>query len=342
MNKIDGNLSRTWVLPFARLTVWVFILVLFLPNAVAQKSTAVQESKNPYDHVVRSVLERLKHLTARHTFDPTLNESLAHTAEGGRYYLETSNLARAKASLDEALETVPNNPLAHLFLGDIAVLEGKKEVAIRSYIDFWNTTEKQSELLRALLSPEDRKAIAAHVSGRLLIYGMDLPDKERGEDLPLQLEMSLEKPSLARILVAFGLPILIAAGIPFFMYRRLFSIDPSPTADRILLQIYFVMLLSYFLWLGHHFFGWKALFFNREWEVLTFLAVGMNAVFALECVRRVWQREKERRDPDTVFCPHCGKSILKLATICPFCNEPVITRPTPSPRCRTNRSVPLL
>jgi len=105
------------------------------------------------------------------------------------------------------------------------------------------------------------------------------------------------------------------------LYRRYFSFNPSPVVDRILYQIYFLLLVSYFLWISHSLWKVKPFFGTAEWEVLVVLLVGICGVFALQILGRVLEHEHERRDPNTIICPHCGKSVLRLATVCPFCNR---------------------
>ena len=285
------------------------------------------QSQSRYEDSLERILKRIHRAINQHKYGEHMGQSLQLTVEGGLRYLAQRDLEGAKERLKEAIHFHEDNALAYLIYADISALEGRREVAGRNYLDFWRRAEKAADVFRETLDPVDRQILASHVGGRLLLYGMELPDQKDPRDFPLLLNMSFERPSLARIVAAYGLPIFVALGIPFFLYRRFFSIDPSPDVDRVLYQIYFVLLVSYFLWIVHAFWKLKSFFGPPEWEVLVVLVAGIFGVFALQIFGRVWEHERERRDPTIIFCPHCGKSILRLATVCPFCNRKIAEPP---------------
>jgi hypothetical protein len=222
------------------------------------------------------------------------------------------------------LRIFPENPIAHLLFADVAVQEGRRDLAGRGYFDFWEHAGSQSKFLSDVLNEEERQVVASHISGRLFLYGMELPGDEHPKDLPLRLNLSdTKKKSFSDVIVSFALPTLIAIGIPFFIFTRFFSSDASPNADRLLFQVYLVILLSYLLWLAQQHLKFGPFFFAPKFEIFIFFTGGLCVVLALQVLRNVWEHERERLNPETVFCRYCGKSILKLAIVCPFCNEEV-------------------
>ncbi|OGX04034.1 MAG: hypothetical protein A3G87_09395 [Omnitrophica bacterium RIFCSPLOWO2_12_FULL_50_11] len=311
----------------AALTLSFGIIVTFnfsnVKIALAKEANLQEALKiqSRYEESLERVLNRLHRSVGQNRYGEQLNKSLELTVEGGMQYLAQRDLARAKQLLKEAIDLYRGNALAHLIYADVSALEGHRDVAGRSYLDFWSGAEQEADLLREILDPVDRQIVASHISGRLLLYGMELPDQKDSRDLPLLLNMSFEHPSFLHVIAAYGLPVFVAVGIPFFLYRRYFSFNPSPVVDRILYQIYFLLLVSYFLWISHSLWKVKPFFGTAEWEVLVVLLLGICGVFALQILRRVLEHEHERRDPNTIICPHCGKSVLRLATVCPFCNR---------------------
>ncbi|OFZ47345.1 MAG: hypothetical protein A3D92_18620 [Bacteroidetes bacterium RIFCSPHIGHO2_02_FULL_44_7] len=99
--------------------------------------------------------------------------------------------------------------------------------------------------------------------------------------------------------------------------------ETSPVSDRILYGIYAVMMASYLLWLVHLFFNVPSLIRPAEWEVLGVLGLGTILVFSAEWIGNLWKHLKEGQDPETRFCPHCKKSVLRLVLVCPFCNRDI-------------------
>jgi hypothetical protein len=304
--------------------VIVFICTIFTCELAHSAQPREQDKiESSYEDTLDKVLKRVDQQIRKNKFSDKLNTSLRPTVAAGLILVQNGDLKTAKKIVTDALEIDASNPLAYLIDGDLNAALGRKDLAGRSYADFWKYAEREHVFLRAVLKSEDQKIIASHISAKLFLYGIDFPDKELPHDLPLQMELPLEKRSLPNILVVFGLPILVAAGIPFFIYRRFLSLDISFEVDRILYRTYGVLLLSYLLWIAHQFWGLKPFWGNAELEVLRVLACGLGAVGILHFAGQWINREKERHDPTTIFCAHCGKSILKIAIVCPFCNEAV-------------------
>ncbi len=279
--------------------------------------------QNPYEETLFDVLSRVDESIHHNEFQDALNSSLRPTVEAGRRYLAKKDLSAAKIMIEEALQIDPDNPLAHLIHGDWYALDGKKELAGESYALFWRTAKKEHEFLERILKPKDQEVITNHINARLFLYGINLSDRALASDLPVNLKMTFEKKTLFHRFVTYGFPILIALGIPFFIYRCLFGIDSSPALDRILISAYTVILGSYLFRLARKFLGLKPIFTHVELESLFLLAVGFSTISLFYLTSQIIERMREQKDPTTVFCGKCGKSILKLLTICPFCNQKV-------------------
>ena len=314
--------TRLRTVSMIALSAWALTLTPLA--AFAEEPKSVLNALSPYEEALGRILKRVDWLLSQNEYEGRREKSLKLILEGGKHYLGRRDYDGARKSLRKALDADSKNPLAHLLYGDVSAMQGKKDVAGFAYIEFWNRAQKERAFLRGILEQNDREAIASHVSGKLFIYGLDIPDKSHPKDLPLMLEMADKKESVPRALVNFGFPILLGLGIPFLIYRRTLSADPSPSVDRFLLQVYFVLLVSYLFWLAHQWFKLKPLFLSAEWEVLIAFAVGLNLIFGFQLLMRFIEHERERRNPETLFCPHCAKSILKLAIVCPFCNQKIL------------------
>jgi hypothetical protein len=312
-----------WHRRFAVLSLLAIASIVCFQSAQASTNLRKKEIRmqSSYELLLERVFTKLDESVRGNAYPEPLNASLRPTIEGGLRFLSRRDLPAAKLLLKEAMKIHPDNPLPHLIYADIAVLEGRRDVAGRSYFDFWHRTQKEAEFLRGILNPEDRELVGTHISGRLFLYGLDLPDSDRPQDFSLKLRIPIEKKPFLNQLLSVGLPAIVGVGIPFFIFRRHFSADPSPTADRLLLQVYAVILATYFLWLAHSLFKVKPFFLTPELEVASVLGGGLAGVVALYFLGKVWEHERDRFDPSTVFCRHCGKSILKVAALCPYCNK---------------------
>ena len=266
-----------------------------------------------------------------------VNRSLELTVQGGNLFLKGEDPKQSEELLRQAFREYEDNPLAILLLGDFYARKGSRGEAIHYYLVFLERMKaKDRNALASLLFKQREKNIATrHVTERLRSYGFE-PPKTNGIDfLSLFPNPGRGPLSVQKIAVAYVLPFLIFFGIPFFIYRRMMTDDTSPVMDRILYELYFVLIVSYGFWLARLMFNFASFGPSQEAEALGLLIVGIIAVFATEWFRKVWEHECERRDPETVFCPHCNRSILKLAIVCPFCNRRTnVRRRKGAPRLR--------
>ena len=336
---------RFWTFVILAQTIFSLALHAEVTNNLA---TAADETK--YYKALESLLGRTKNLLATKSqptgpvrlssrrnplgnlnqfYHPTMfkdvNESLRLTVEAGEFYLKRENLKQAKELLKEAKKKYSENALASLLLADIFLAEGSRGEAIHYYLGFWNQMESaRPKSLVSLIFKRREKSIAMdHVEKELRFLGLEAPKGKTMDLFSFFSKAGDRELTLPRIFVTYALPILLFLGIPFFIYRRITGDDVPSPEDRILYGLYLVIFCSYLVWLGHQSFNLPSLFQPAEWEVLAILGIGIAGVFATEVLLRFWQRERERRDPDTIFCPHCGKSILKLALVCPLCNRKI-------------------
>lgn len=303
---------------------FILCVSLFAASAWALPKAAKMDEKQielrRYEAAIKESLKRAEKL-GRRSQDP----SLPQTVTAGRFLFSKQSGIEAVEEAKNAAALNPENPLAVLIYADSLSVQGNYSEADSGYRQFLFLLENPGpgHLRDRLFKINDIRPILTHVSTQLKAHGGQPFDAKAFDNRLFRNNFSIQFKWFLENLIPYGLVVVILLGIPFFLFRRLTDTEASIPTERMLMQIYAVLIVGFAIWMAHTFGKLPVLFEPMELEILALIAAGTVFAIGFRIGIHIKKYQAVLSDPNMRECPKCKKIILKLATACPFCKQKI-------------------